>query len=370
NFLPPYRLPLMHELLNRCTSLQVLVSTPMESERHWPAQWPGLPVEVQKSLHWPKTWRHRHRFQQSVTVHFPYDTVARLNSFRPNVVISAEFGARTAQAALYRLFFLKSRLIIWATVSEITEADRGRFRRQLRRLLLARADAVIVNGNSGARYIRAFGVASEKVFRVPQTTSIQPFLDLPIPTVAPPVRRLLYSGRLVEFKGVVPFLLQLREWATKRPSQEIEVTFAGDGPVRTEIRAMALPTNLRLRFLGNLPYADLPEVYGSVDVLIFPTLADEWGLVVVEAMAAGLPVLGSLYSQAVEDLVIDNETGWTFRTDHPKEMSGALDRMLSTSPAALLDMKRRARESVRHLTPARMAQDMEAALTYVRTHGT
>ncbi|MEO8098438.1 MAG: glycosyltransferase family 4 protein [Acidobacteriota bacterium] len=259
--------------------------------------------------------------------------------------------------------------MIWATLSEVTELDRGRLRTNLRRLLLRMADAVIVNGRSGARYIELFGVSVDKIFKVPQTTDIQPFLDLPISRQEQPTRRLLYSGRLVELKGLGPFLIQLCLWAADHSSQKIELTFVGNGPARAEIERLALPANLRLRFLGNRPYADLPEVYGSADVLIFPTLADEWGLVVVEAMAAGLPVLGSLYSQAVEDLVIDNETGWTFRPDHPDEMSGALDRMLSTPPAALLDMKCRARESVRHLTPARMAQDIEAALTYVRTHG-
>ena len=53
----------------------------------------------------------------------------------------------------------------------------------------------------------------------------------------------------------------------------------------------------------------------KVGVLVFPTLADEWGLVVNEALAAGVPVLGSLYSQAVEELVRDGENGWTFRPD-------------------------------------------------------
>ena len=57
----------------------------------------------------------------------------------------------------------------------------------------------------------------------------------------------------------------------------------------------------------------MAEVYAKASLFAFPTLADEWGVVVNEAMAAGLPVLGSIYSQAVEELVEDGVSGWVFR---------------------------------------------------------
>src|SRR5436190_875726 len=73
------------------------------------------------------------------------------------------------------------------------------------------------------------------------------------------------------------------------------------------------------------------EFYSQAGILVFPTLADEWGLVVVEAMAAGLPVLGSLHSQAVEDLVTDGLDGWTFRPDDCASLRSALNRALGAS---------------------------------------
>ena len=48
-----------------------------------------------------------------------------------------------------------------------------------------------------------------------------------------------------------------------------------------------LPDNLRVRWIGHVPYERMPEIYAEAGILAFPTLADEWGLVVNEAMAAG-----------------------------------------------------------------------------------
>jgi hypothetical protein len=106
-----------------------------------------------------------------------------------------------------------------------------------------------------------------------------------------------------------------------------------------------------LQLLGEVPYKDLPRVYQECGVFVFPTLADEWGLVVNEAMASGLPVLGSIYSQAVEELVEDGVNGWVFRPDRSEELYRALERVFSTPAAALDQMRVRARERAEKLTP-------------------
>ncbi|MEO5924918.1 MAG: glycosyltransferase family 4 protein [Bryobacteraceae bacterium] len=325
-------------------------------------------MQLQKGFQWRKTWRHRNNFEERAVIHFPYDTLPRLTSMKPDVIISAELGARTLQAAIYRLFVQRTRLVVWATLSEVTELDRGLLRRLLRRLLLRAADAVIVNGSSGARYVARFGVPPSKVFRVPQTTDIQPFLNLPIDRPAGSIIRLLYSGRLVELKGLVPFVSQLGTWAALHPVSRLEMTLVGDGPLRNALENVPRPSNLSLRFLGHVPYGELPGIYGQADILVFPSLADEWGLVAVEAMAAGLPVLGSLYSQAVEDLVVDGKNGWSFRPDEEEEVRSALDRALTTASADFGAIRSQARETVRHLTPLKMAEDIGAALDYACTH--
>jgi len=143
----------------------------------------------------------------------------------------------------------------------------------------------------------------------------------------------------------------------------MELWFAGDGPLRPALEPLQTES-LSLRFLGNVPYEQLPDVYACVDVLIFPTLADEWGLVVNEAMAAGVPVLGSLYSQAVEELVVDGVNGWTFYPDRPTEVRAALDRALQASPRALEALRKAATSRALDLSPERIADSYLKAISF------
>jgi glycosyltransferase involved in cell wall biosynthesis len=364
NFIPPYRLPVLRELERRCKGFQVFISTPMEDGRQWAPEWSGVPVKVQSSFTWRSTWRHPQAFTEPLSIQLPYDTLSQLARFDPDVVISGELGFRTVQAAAFTSLSNRRRLVVWATISEATEQGRGFVRPLVRRVLLRAADAVMVNGESGARYVQRFGIGSEKVFRVPQTTDVGPFLQGSAER-SPSIRhRLLYSGRLVELKGLIPFMSHLSAWAVRNPQRDVDFCIAGDGPLRSSIAQFPCPTNLNVSFMGHVSYDRLPEIYGSAGILAFPTLADEWGLVAVEAMAAGLPVLGSLYSQAVEDLVVDKVNGWTFRPDHPSEVSAALGRALDTPVKQLNGMAARARAAVQDLTPYAMARRMMDAVEY------
>jgi glycosyltransferase involved in cell wall biosynthesis len=364
NFILPYRIPVLRELARRFKDFQIFVSTPIFEGRDWTPEWEGLPVRLQKSMTWSSTWRHPHRFTEPLTIQLPYDTASQLARFDPDVVISGEMGLRTLQAAAFAGLSRRRRLVLWATVSEATEHGRGFLRSLLRWALLASADAVMVNGASGGRYVGRFGIAPEKIFHVPQTTDVGPFLESH--SARPPSLRhhLLYCGRLIERKGLLPFLSRLAAWAARNPERQVDFSVVGDGPERSAIAEFTCPKNISLRLLGNISYDRLPQIYATAGILAFPTLADEWGLVVVEALAAGLPVLGSLYSQAVEDLVVDGVNGWTFHPDREEEMDSALDRALRAIASDVDEMGAKAYAIARKMTPAGMASQMMDAVEF------
>jgi len=336
----------------------------MESDRPWPAEWAELPVEVQRTLTFRRSYRHPYGFTEARFIHLPVDTLWRLWRYRPDVVNSGEMGIRTILATIYRFLRPQSRLILGLSLSEHTEEGRGRLRELLRRWLLSRADAVQVPGESGARYVRRLGVTDDKIFRVPNATDPSFRRDPRTDREPTPVRRLLYVGRLVELKGLVPFLRVLQSWSKQNPGREIELWFAGEGPFQPVLESMETAC-ISLKFLGNVPYQNLPDIYSCADILVFPTLADEWGLVVNEAMAAGVPVLGSLYSQAVEELVEDGVNGWTFHPDRQKEVFSALDRALQTSPHDLRNIGTAATTTALDVTPEMAADRYLKAISFV-----
>lgn len=100
--------------------------------------------------------------------------------------------------------------------------------------------------------------------------------------------------------------------------------------------------------------------------MVFPTLADEWGLVVNEALHSGLPVLSSEYGQATLELVVEAQNGWRFRPDVGDELYDAIDRMMRVDLAELDRMAARGRADVSERTPVwageRLAEAVQAAL--------
>lgn len=330
NFVPPYRAPVLRELSAQVGTFRTFVSTKMEANRSWAPDWSGLDVQVQKSLSFKKLDRHPSGYTQETYLHVPYDTLPHLAKFQPHVVISGELGPRTIQSVLYRVANPRCRLIIHADLSEHTELGRGRAKEMIRGWMLKTADAVLVNGASGARYVRTLGVPETKIFAVPYATDTSIYADISRTNDRSDIIKLLHVGQLIERKGIVQFIHALVEWAKKHSSQGLELRLIGDGPLREAIRAVQTPTNLKIEMNLKIEYSDMPQAYAQADLLVLPTLADSWGLVVNEAMATGLPILGSIKSQAVEDLVKDGESGWLFDPDDSNAVHSALDRALST----------------------------------------
>jgi hypothetical protein len=83
NFIPPYRIPVFQEIAGRVASFRVLVSTLMEANRHWAVDFGRLEVVVQRNLTLRRTWRHPSGFEETVYLHFPWDTLWQLLATGP-----------------------------------------------------------------------------------------------------------------------------------------------------------------------------------------------------------------------------------------------------------------------------------------------
>ena len=360
NFVAPYRVKLFQAVRRELDAFRIFVSTSMEPDRPWTPDWTDLDVVMQKTLTFPV--RHRQNgFDQQLFIHFPYDTMARLYRYDPDVVVSGELGLRSLQAALYRRLRPRSRLIIWATLSEYSETGWGGVRAALRRFILRCADGVIVNGASGARYIQTIN-PSVRIFTMNQPVDLPRFLAVPLERPPEVARRLIFSGRLIGQKGVIEFQRAAAEWARTRPHLTLDFIWLGDGELRPALESAPVPGNFVQTFMGYAAHDSLPTIYGSAGALVLPSLFDEWGLVVNEAMASGLPVLGSRYSQAVEEMVTDGRTGWCFDPLRPATVADALDKIFSASDEDLTEMRRAARVRSAMITSEGAAASMLGAI--------
>lgn len=372
NFVAPHKRPMYLELSRLVAKLTVLISTPMEPNRRWNPNWDGIDVRVLRTATIRQRWRHPAGFTDPAYVHVPWNTVGVLKRLQPDAVIAGELGIRTLLATLYARLVRRTPLVLFAGLSEHTERGRGWSRRLLRRWLTRRADAFAVNGESGARYLQSLGCPAESITRVFYPTLPGQFDHLPLARDPQDAHHLLFVGQLIERKGVLPFTQALVRWALANPHRRVRFTLVGSGPQQGALQAIELPANLELQLLGQCDYERVAQAFGEAGMFAFPSLADDWGMAVNEALTAGLPVLGSVYSQAVDELCVTGETGWRFRADRPREMDEALDAAMSTSPEQLAVMRAAARQRVADLTPHNAARRLvEAVRSAVdAAHGT
>ena len=177
--------------------------------------------------------------------------------------------------------------------------------------------------------------------------------------------RLLYTGQLIERKGLNLFLQQLSRWCSVHQEKSVLLSVVGSGEQLDQLERIELPLNLQIDFKGSMGFEQLPSQYHDAELYVYPTLADEWGLVVNEAMIAGLPVLGSRFSQAVEELVVDGVNGWIFTPTDEQDTYNAIERALQTDTKTLEAMSERAVTTVAALTQSAMAKRMSETILQV-----
>jgi colanic acid/amylovoran biosynthesis glycosyltransferase len=138
--------------------------------------------------------------------------------------------------------------------------------------------------------------------------------------------RVLCVARLVRHKGHATLLRALA--ALARDGLQLEATLVGEGPERGELERLAAELGIggQVRFAGPLGQDELPAVYRDHDVFCLPTLSEAVGVVNMEAMACGLPVVSSEL-MGVPELIEDGTNGLLVTPGREGELAAALRRL-------------------------------------------
>ena len=143
----------------------------------------------------------------------------------------------------------------------------------------------------------------------------------------------LCCSRLVEGKNLIFLIDAFKRYRDMANKNAWALVIAGDGPLHGPIsrRIAELSLNESVHLIGRKTYDDLPAIYASAGAFVFPSLSETWGLVVNEAMAAGLPVLVSKGVGCHPDLIQEGVNGHVFDPTDTAQLATLLCRIADTA---------------------------------------
>lgn len=139
--------------------------------------------------------------------------------------------------------------------------------------------------------------------------------------------KIFFTGRLVYYKGVDVLLKAFAR------TKNCELFIAGTGELEDQLKAFAARSGLaeKVHFLGFLPDIELRQAYADCDIFVLPSVAksEAFGIVQLEAMVCGKPVINTSLPSGVPHVSIDGETGLTVPPSDAKALAEAIDRLAS-----------------------------------------
>jgi glycosyltransferase involved in cell wall biosynthesis len=276
--------------------------------------------------------RHWHRIGRSVRVvgrhdHYYLDPRpgTEITAWNPDLAVLSVYSMPAVQLAMWLTTFES---IPWAYWGEaVASRRRGAAGRALRSLALLpmrrHAVGLMAVGRRAVANFRTVIGSSGPVLNVPYFSDLKRFGE---PEASPhesdePV--FLYVGAFSPRKGVDLLARAFSRVLEELPSARLIA--AGDGdPGRTFEPYLSARAAGRVERRPFVPWDELPRLYRSADILVFPSRYDGWGMVVPEAMASGLPVIGSTAAGATVDLVREGLTGWQVPPDDEVALAGAM----------------------------------------------
>jgi glycosyltransferase involved in cell wall biosynthesis len=286
---------------------------------------------------------------------------------RPDAIITSGFSMPTVYSAFVAAV-RQCPMLIQSDGTSVSEQALNALQRMARAALIpAAAGAVANSGLSAARFAQ-LGVPPDRIFSAPHSTDMAPLWEVARSRIyrLDHQLRVVAVGRLIPRKGLNALMRAVS--LSREAGCDVSLEIVGQGPEEPQLRQLSRELGLEdVRWRGFVEQSGLPSVYAAADAFAFPTLLDPFGLVLLEAAAAGLPLVASPHGGASADIVLEGETGFQRAPEDIEGWAAALCR-LAREPELREAMGRAAHRLTLGRTPEAAAAGYAKAVHCTRDH--
>lgn len=214
----------------------------------------------------------------------------------------------------------------WIQSIQTTQA-RPRWHWQIQKFASRAADLVVVPSESVAQVAcNRCAIPHQRVIVIPNAIDIDQFAVARHPVFSQQTHRIVFVGRLDPIKRIddlIDAIMMLPD--------SFKLDIWGDGAERTRLEAIIARRQLDERVKLHGATTRLTSVYQQADLLVLPSDAEGFGLVLIEAMAAGVPVVATNVP-GIRDVVIDQQNGLLVNPRDPRALAGMILNLANNPP--------------------------------------
>ena len=281
--------------------------------------------------------------------------VSYLFQFKPDVIFTSSFSIWTLLALLLKFLGRWKVVITYDGSSPTYDYRNSPFRLFFRRLMTQWADAFITNSQAGKDYLtEVLGATTQQVFarpyEVPDPEAMKAAISNERNILNDRKPIFLFIGQLIHRKGL-QYLLASCAALKAQGISDYTLLVLGTGSEQQEFQDLSQSYGLEgcVRWIGQVNYEHLSTYFINSDVFVFPTLEDTWGMVVLEAMGFGKPILCSKWAGAAE-MVVEGENGYIFDPFNSEELAKMLDYFIK-NPDAIKTTGNNSQQLIAQYTP-------------------
>ncbi|WFN58666.1 glycosyltransferase family 4 protein [Synechococcus sp. CCFWC 502] len=293
--------------------------------------------------------------------------VAVLAKARPRVVVSVGWADPAYQRLLLICHRQRIPLVIVSDSRERVE-PRCAVKEWMKQQLLRGYSAAVVAGTESRAYLEQLGLSPEAITQPWDVVDNQLFSSAAAAAAAESSKsdpeEFLCVSRFIAVKNHLGLLRAYGLY--QQAGGRWNLRLVGSGPEEAAIRAgvSELPKPERVSLEPFRQLNALTDVYGKASAFVLASISDTWGLVVNEAMAAGLPVLVSSACGCTVDLIDHGSTGFCFDPLDPRTLAQLMHRIEAQSAQERLTMVVAARRRLESFSLASFSQALQDAAAY------